>query len=273
MEYQSGTVYVGGLPPQVDSHTLSCYFEQYEAVLHCRVVQPKGQKTCTYALVSFGSTAAVNRVMSFQHSLMGYPLHIDHSVRCSPKDSLLRFCQGDTKSLFLFIQDIPKSINKTCLLRYFSQFGELSVARLSVVDHKCKDRLYLQYADINAMVNVKRTKHVIPGLCDEKITLVCKVGMFRTLKQVQILLDSEDLLSATLDLGSQVVAKIQSNSPATMSAPLSPRPNLESSTSERRKTVLNYSQASLNEAESNYRFNFISSHRPRRFTAIYDPFY
>jgi len=263
MEYQSNTIYVGGLPAQAEAETLFNYFSQYEPVLHCKICPPRGLKSNPHGIVSFQSSSSADRLLSVQHFILGQAVRLDRAIKCSPKDSLMRFCQGDTKSLYLFIQDIPKCINKQSLVEYFSQFGELTAARLSVVPYKFKDRIYLQFADIETMASVKRMKHFIPELSSEKITLVCKIGMFKTPKQVQILLDSEDLLSIPPQASSTKKALSSNNISYTLSKAseyLLTRPCSPINISGKGYSFTACATG-LNESPSNYRFNL---QQPRR---------
>ena len=45
--------------------------------------------------------------------------------------------------MFLFVQDIPKDVNRSLLVEHFAQFGDLTKARLVNRSDKNKDFVYL----------------------------------------------------------------------------------------------------------------------------------
>jgi hypothetical protein len=187
-------IYVSNIPKHVDSKQLQKYFETFGSVYSAVVIGAKKGKSLSYGFVSFSSKKSLDLVLSTSHSIDGCMLAIDTVSIDKAKNNLVKYANGEDSNVFLFVQDIPKDVNRQVLVDYFSQFGELTKARLVNRPDKNKDFIYLQYRTIDSAANAKSQKHKISGLSKENITLVCKVGIFKNQKQIQIMEEAEDLL-------------------------------------------------------------------------------
>lgn len=190
-------IYVSNIPKHVDSKMLQRYFENFGSVYSAVVIGAKKGKSLSYGFVSFSSRKSLEKVLATkQHILEGCLLAIDTVSVEKAKSNLVKYAGGEDANVFLFVQDIPKDVNRQLLVEHFMRFGELTKARLVCRPEKNKDFVYLQYRSIDAAANAKSQKHKINGLSKESITLVCKVGIFRNQKQIQVMEDAEDLLNA-----------------------------------------------------------------------------
>lgn len=187
-------IYVSNIPKHVDSKQLQKYFESFGSVYSAVVIGAKKGKSLSYGFVSFSSKKSLDLVLNTTHSIDGCLLAIDTVSIDKAKNNLVKYANGEDSNVFLFVQDIPKDVNRQVLVDYFSQFGELTKARLVNRPDKNKDFIYLQYKTIDSAANAKSQKHKITGLSKENITLVCKVGIFKNQKQIQIMEEAEDLL-------------------------------------------------------------------------------
>lgn len=188
-------IYVSNIPKHVDSKMLQRYFENFGSVYSAVVIGAKKGKSLSYGFVSFSSRKSLEKVLATkQHVLEGCVLAIDTVSVEKAKSNLVKYAGGEDANVFLFVQDIPKDVNRQLLVEHFMRFGELTKARLVCRPDKNKDFVYLQYKSIDAAANAKSQKHKINGLSKESITLVCKVGIFRNQKQIQVMEDAEDLL-------------------------------------------------------------------------------
>lgn len=188
-------IYVSNIPKHVDSKMLQRYFENFGSVYSAVVIGAKKGKSLSYGFVSFSSRKSLEKVLATkQHLLEGCVLAIDTVSVEKAKSNLVKYAGGEDSNVFLFVQDIPKDVNRQVLVEHFLKFGELTKARLVSRPDKNKDFVYLQYKSIDAAANAKSQKHKVNGLSKESITLVCKVGIFRNQKQIQVMEDAEDLL-------------------------------------------------------------------------------
>src|SRR3990167_411528 len=188
-------IYVSNIPKHVDSKMLQRYFENFGSVYSAVVIVAKKGKSLSYGFVSFSSRKSLEKVLATkQHILEGCVLAIDTVSVEKAKSNLVKYAGGEDSNVFLFVQDIPKDVNRQVLVEHFLKFGDLTKARLVSRPDKNKDFVYLQYKSIDAAANAKSQKHKINGLSKESITLVCKVGIFRNQKQIQVMEDAEDLL-------------------------------------------------------------------------------
>jgi RNA recognition motif-containing protein len=188
-------IYVSNIPKHVDSKQLQKYFESFGSVYSAVVIGAKKGKSLSYGFVSFSSKKSLDLVLNSTHSIDGCMLSIDTVSIDKAKNNLVKYANGEDSNVFLFVQDIPKDVNRQVLVDYFAQFGELTKARLVNRPDKNKDFIYLQYKTIDSAANAKSQKHKIVGLSKENITLVCKVGIFKNQKQIQIMEEAEDLLA------------------------------------------------------------------------------
>lgn len=188
-------IYVSNIPKHVDSKMLQRYFENFGSVYSAVVIGAKKGKSLSYGFVSFSSRKSLEKVLATKHHVLeGCVLAIDTVSVEKAKSNLVKYAGGEDANVFLFVQDIPKDVNRQLLVEHFMRFGELTKARLVCRPDKNKDFVYLQYKSIDAAANAKSQKHKINGLSKESITLVCKVGIFRNQKQIQVMEDAEDLL-------------------------------------------------------------------------------
>ena len=190
-------IYVSNIPKHVDSKHLQRYFETFGPVYSAVVIGAKKGKSLSYGFVSFSSKKTLEVVLNKPHLIDGYEILIDTVSIDKAKSNLVKYSNGEDSNVFLFVQDIPKDVNRQVLLEYFSTYGELSKAKLINRPDKNKDFIYLQYKSIESAAVAKSQKHKIEGLSKENITLVCKVGIFKNSKQVQIMEEAEDLLKPT----------------------------------------------------------------------------
>jgi len=203
-------IYVSNIPKQVDSKQLQKYFETFGSVYSAVVIGAKKGKSLSYGFVSFSSKKSLDKALAATHVIDGCQLVVDTVSVEKAKMNLVKYAQGGDPNVFLFIQDIPKDVNRQAFIQHFSKFGELSRVRLVSRPDKNKDFVYLQYKDIDAAAVAKSQKHRIPGLSHENITLVCKVGIFRNQKQVQAMEEAEDILLASRS-GTDVIAFSESD--------------------------------------------------------------
>lgn len=189
-------IYVSNIPKHVDSKQLQRYFEAFGSVYSAVVIGAKKGKSLSYGFVSFSSKKSLEKVLAATHVLDGSQLCIDTVSVEKAKHNLIKYANGEDANVFLFVQDIPKDVNKTVLVDHFAKFGRLTKARLVERPDKNKDFMYLQYESIDSAATVKSQKHRISGLSQESITIVCKVGIFRNQKQIQVMEEAEDLLLA-----------------------------------------------------------------------------
>lgn len=190
-------IYVSNIPKHVDSKQLQLYFETFGSVYSAVVIGAKKGKSLSYGFVSFSSKKSLDSVLSSEHLIDGCKLSVDSVSIEKAKNNLVKYANGEDTNVFLFVQDIPKDVNRALLVEHFSQFGDLTKARLVSRPDKNKDFIYLQYKGIDSAATAKSQKHRIPGLSRENITLVCKVGIFRNQKQILIMEEAEDLLNCS----------------------------------------------------------------------------
>lgn len=188
-------IYVSNIPKHVDSKQLQLYFESFGSVYSAVVIGAKKGKSLSYGFVSFSSRKSLEAVMATEHQIEGFKLCVDSVSIEKAKTNLVKYANGEDTNVFLFVQDIPKDVNRRLLVEHFKQFGDLTKARLVTRPDKSKDFIYLQYKCIDSAATAKSQKHRIPELSKENITLVCKVGIFRNEKQIVIMEEAEDLLS------------------------------------------------------------------------------
>lgn len=194
MESDDNKIFVGNIPRHINTRTLHAYFESFGKVTDISIPRKHNTKALSFGFVNFAEASTVSKLLSSPHTLDGQPLIINAVNTETTTIGLLKQAEGNPEVLYLFIPDVPKNINVRRFLEYFSQFGRLKVARLSHCHGRAKDRAYIQFEDLTSTATVKCKKHRIDGLCEENNTLVCKVGMFKTPKQLQIINDAEDLL-------------------------------------------------------------------------------
>ena len=204
-------IYVSNIPKHVDSKQLQKYFESFGSVYSAVVIGAKKGKSLSYGFVSFSSKKSLDQVLSTTHSIDGCMLAIDTVSIDKAKNNLVKYANGEDSNVFLFVQDIPKDVNRQVLVDYFSQFGELTKARLVNRPDKNKDFIYLQYKTIDSAANAKSQKHKITSLSKENITLVCKVGIFKNQKQIQIMEEAEDLLGKVRQTATTCLSQLSSD--------------------------------------------------------------
>lgn len=187
-------IYVSNIPKYIDSRDLQQYFERFGSVYSAVVIGAKKGKSLSYGFVSFSARKTLEKVMRSVHYIDDHQLSIDIASIEKAKENLIRYSHGEEKNIFLFIQDIPKDVNKRLLVEYFQKYGKLRLARLVQRVEKNKDFVYLQYDSLESTATAKSLKHRVAGLSKENITLVCKVGVFRNLKHSQDIEQAEDLL-------------------------------------------------------------------------------
>lgn len=191
------SVFVGNIPSGTDSKALQAYFEAFGPVKSASVVANGQSRPQTYGFVSFWSTKDSERLLALTetHKLNGVELNVEPASFSRAKEKFYQNTKGSDDSLFLFMQDIPKDLNKKVLLRYFEQFGVLRHVYLMERKNKPRDFLYIKYVDLKSVDLVKSKKHKIPNLSiSEAPTLVCKIGIFKDKSLRKLRQDSKDLL-------------------------------------------------------------------------------
>lgn len=193
-KYNDKKVYVSNIPKEVDSKRLQAHFEQFGSVYSAVVIGAKRGKSLLYGFVSFTDRKVLEKVLKVTHLIEGQELAVDTVSIEKDTLNLYKYAQGDMKKLYLFVQDIPKDINRKVLVDYFSRFGELTRATLVAAPGKNKSRVYLQYSTLESSAQAKSIKHKIPQLSSENVTLVCKVGIFKGSKH-DMFEEGENLLT------------------------------------------------------------------------------
>lgn len=138
-------IYVSNIPKHIDSKQLQLYFEQFGSVYSAVVIGAKKGKSLSYGFVSFSSKKSLEAALASEHYIDGCQMCIDSVSIEKAKSNLIKYANGEDQNVFLFIQDIPKDVNRNLLVEHFSQFGDLTKARIINRADKNKDFVYLQY--------------------------------------------------------------------------------------------------------------------------------
>ena len=256
MEFKSNKVYVANIPSHIDSKALRVYFSCYGKVSEAVVIgNSRIERERNYGFVTFTQKTFVDHVLSVHHFISGEHVVVRRVDAVSSQKAMISYCEGDLKSLYLFICDIPKDANIETLMMYFSQFGNLKVAKLHICEGRQKNHLYLQYATIEAMVAARARKHRVPNLSSLNTTLVCKLGTLKAHTQAKLNLEAKDLL---LHSYFNTRSKVNANSNRTKSS----NTLFELVANARSKATVPFIDTYKHNEESNYRFN-ISANMPK----------
>lgn len=191
-------IFVGNIPTQVTEAQLKTHFSLFGRITKLRLMQSKNTtQDLNYAFVTLASPHSVDHIISVPHIIEESLLFIRKETIEFTKHSIIRFCQGQCQMVYLFIQDVPKSIDQESVIIYFRSFGALKSALLFPCSGKSHDRIYLQYESLDAMAVVRTNKHKIPASSKKyykRTTLVCKFGLLKGSHKQEIFTQSINLL-------------------------------------------------------------------------------
>lgn len=195
-KYDENKLYVSNIPKTLNSKKLRAYFERFGVVTSAVVVMGSQKyKSSLYGFISFSSKNTLEEVLSSNHKIEGKEVTVERISIATDTQKLTALAKGRPDNLYLFVQDLPKDTNCRVLVDYFSQFGMLKSVHLFRAEKKARDYVLLQYFDLESIALAKSLKHRIINLSIEKVTLVCKLGVFKDHQSYQWFEEAEDLLA------------------------------------------------------------------------------
>lgn len=123
-------IFIGGLRDEVTAEDLADYFRKFGKILSCEVlVNTKTGKSKGYGFIVFASSQSVGEMMKAgPHQIKG--LTLDCKPAATKKEMLDQTEQIGKECRKIYVDNLPKHVDKHELERFFSDFGDLEEVTL-----------------------------------------------------------------------------------------------------------------------------------------------